>query len=118
MSTNLIEIRKLVKYYPIKGGVFRHHVADVKAVDGIDLKIRKGECLGLVGESGCGKTTLGKTILRLNDATSGRIYFDQPEEKIEEVERLLESEHPEQRRRVADSGYLIRDRSLEAETWS
>jgi len=100
MSTNLIDIRKLVKYYPIKGGVFRHHVADVKAVDGIDLKIRKGECLGLVGESGCGKTTLGKTILRLHDSTAGRIYFDQPAEKIEEVERLLESEQPEQRRRA------------------
>lgn len=101
MSTNLVDIRKLVKYYPIKGGVFRHHVADVKAVDGIDLRIEKGECLGLVGESGCGKTTLGKTILRLHDSTAGRIYYDQPADKIAEVERLLESDHPEEKRKAA-----------------
>jgi oligopeptide/dipeptide ABC transporter ATP-binding protein len=100
MNDSLIDMRKLVKYYPIKGGIFRHHVADVRAVDGIDLQIRRGECMGLVGESGCGKTTLGKTILRLHDSTSGRIYFDQPAEKVEEVERLLESERPEDRRRA------------------
>ncbi len=63
---------QLKKYYPVTGGVFRRHVADVKAVDGVDLAIRKGECLGLVGESGCGKTTLGKTILRLHKATAGQ----------------------------------------------
>jgi len=91
MSDSLIDIRRLVKYYPVKGGVFRRHVADVKAVDGVDLAIRRGECLGLVGESGCGKTTMGKTILRLHEATSGRIYYDQPADKIEEVERLLAS---------------------------
>jgi oligopeptide/dipeptide ABC transporter ATP-binding protein len=89
---NLVDIRQLKKYYPVKGGVFRRHIADVKAVDGIDLKIQKGECLGLVGESGCGKTTLGKTILRLHDSTDGRIYYDQIEEKIEEIEHLLRSE--------------------------
>jgi oligopeptide/dipeptide ABC transporter ATP-binding protein len=73
----LVDIRQLVKYYPVTGGVFRRHVADVKAVDGVDLQIARGECLGLVGESGCGKTTLGKTILRLHEATSGRVFFDQ-----------------------------------------
>jgi oligopeptide/dipeptide ABC transporter ATP-binding protein len=75
-SDTLVDIQRLVKYYPVTGGVFRRHVADVKAVDGVDLEIERGECLGLVGESGCGKTTLGKTILRLHEATSGRVYFD------------------------------------------
>ncbi|MCD6120667.1 MAG: ABC transporter ATP-binding protein [Spirochaetales bacterium] len=75
MSENLIEVRELKKYYPVQGGVFKRHIADVKAVDGVNLSIEKGECLGLVGESGCGKTTLGKTLLRLHDATEGKIYF-------------------------------------------
>ena len=92
MSDPIIDIRRLVKYYPVRGGVFRRHVADVKAVDGVDLKIERGECLGLVGESGCGKTTLGKTILRLHEATSGRIYYNQPAQQVEEVEGLLASE--------------------------
>lgn len=101
MTENLVDIRRLKKYYPVKGGVFRRHIADVKAVDGVDLKIEKGECLGLVGESGCGKTTLGKTILRLHDSTAGRVYFAQPGESIEEVEELLDSERLEDRRRGA-----------------
>ncbi|MEW5817028.1 MAG: dipeptide/oligopeptide/nickel ABC transporter ATP-binding protein, partial [Spirochaetota bacterium] len=90
-DNNLIDIRKLKKYYPVQGGVFKQHIADVKAVDGIDLQIKKGECLGLVGESGCGKTTLGKTILKLHDSTEGRIYFNQLWPKVEEIEQLLES---------------------------
>ena len=76
MNETLIDIRDLKKYYPVKGGIFRRHIADVKAVDGIDLEIKRGECLGLVGESGCGKTTLAKTILNVHKATSGSIHFD------------------------------------------
>jgi oligopeptide/dipeptide ABC transporter ATP-binding protein len=95
--TVLVDIRELVKYYPVKGGVLRRTVANVKAVDGVNLQIRKGECLGLVGESGCGKTTLGKTILKLHDATSGRIYYDQPQEEVLRVERMLHSENSEER---------------------
>jgi len=76
----IIETQELKKYYPIIGGVFKKQVGQVKAVDGVTLKIEKGECLGLVGESGCGKTTFGKTLLRLLEPTSGHIYFDTPEE--------------------------------------
>ena len=87
----LVEVRKLKKYYAIQGGVFKKRIGDIKAVDGVNLKIRKGECLGLVGESGCGKTTLGKTILRLLKPTKGHIYFDISEEIKQEVEKLEES---------------------------
>lgn len=88
MMDTLIELRKLKKYYPVLGGVLRRKVAEVKAVDGVSLKILKGECFGLVGESGCGKTTLGKTVLRLIDSTSGNIFFDTPSNIIEEIDKL------------------------------
>ncbi|MGA2977001.1 MAG: ABC transporter ATP-binding protein [Spirochaetia bacterium] len=97
MVENLVDIRSLKKYYPVTGGVFRRHVADVKAVDGVDLVIRKGECLGLVGESGCGKTTFGKTILRLHKATEGRIYFGQKPQDVEKVEAQLASADAQER---------------------
>ncbi len=72
---NLLELRGLKKHYPVKAGVFRQAVAAVRALDGIDLDIRRGECLGLVGESGCGKTTTGKAIIRLHTPTAGQIYY-------------------------------------------
>ncbi len=73
----LFALKNLKKHYPVLGGVFRHQVASVKALDGIDLDIYRGECLGLVGESGCGKTTTGKAIIRLQDPTAGHIYYHQ-----------------------------------------
>ncbi len=73
--TRLLEIRNLTKHYPIPGGMLRRPVAHVRAVDGIDLDINRGECLGLVGESGCGKTTAGKAIVRLHNPTGGRMRY-------------------------------------------
>jgi oligopeptide transport system ATP-binding protein len=72
-SENLIEIQNLKKYFPMKTGF---HTSYVKAVDDVSLFIKKGETLGLVGESGCGKTTLGRTILRLHEPTDGKIIFN------------------------------------------
>ncbi len=74
--TPLIEIRGLKKSFPIKGGIMRRTVAEVRAVDGVDLRIYRGETLGLVGESGCGKTTVGRLLLRLIDPTAGQILFE------------------------------------------
>jgi oligopeptide/dipeptide ABC transporter ATP-binding protein len=72
----LVEVRDLVKTFPIKGGVLQRTAAHVRAVAGVSFGIWRGETLGLVGESGCGKTTVGRMILRLIDATSGEIRFD------------------------------------------
>jgi oligopeptide/dipeptide ABC transporter ATP-binding protein len=84
----LIDIRRLKKHFPIVGGVFRRPVGMVKAVDGVSLVINRGQWLGLVGESGCGKTTLAKTVVRLLKPTSGHIYFDVPDEVKAEIEEL------------------------------
>ncbi len=75
-AQNLIEVRNLVKYYPVYGGVFKRVVAQVKAVDDVSFNIRKGETLGLVGESGCGKTTVGHTMLGLISPTSGSVIYN------------------------------------------
>ena len=76
MSTTLFQVRDLVMDFPIKGGITRRTVANVRAVDGVSFDIVQGETLGLVGESGCGKTTLGRLLVRLLDPTSGTITFE------------------------------------------
>src|SRR3954471_14390519 len=75
----LLEVKGLKKHFPIHGGLLRRVVGQVKAVDGVNFYIKKGETLGLVGESGCGKSTTGRTILRLYDATDGDVIFNDPE---------------------------------------
>ena len=72
----LIEVEDLVKHYPVRGGVLRRPVAWVKAVNGVSFTINEGETLGLVGESGCGKTTVGMSMLRLIEPTSGKVKYN------------------------------------------
>lgn len=76
MAANLLEVRSLTKYFPVKGGwLKRQPLGYVKAVDGVDFAIQPGETFGLVGESGCGKTTVANVILLLHPPTSGEIWF-------------------------------------------
>ncbi len=72
----LLEVRNLKKYFPIKGGFLRRTIAEVRAVDDVSFTVKRGETLGLVGESGCGKTTTGRTVLRLERATAGEVIFE------------------------------------------
>ncbi len=72
----LLRVENLKKYFPIRRGVFQRHVGDVKAVDGVSFDVYRGETLGLVGESGCGKTTTGRTIIRLYEPTAGHVHFE------------------------------------------
>ena len=76
MSEVILQVENLVKYFPVGGGVLTGPLGMVRAVDGVSFSIRRGETLGLVGESGCGKTTTGRCILQLERPTSGRILFE------------------------------------------
>ena len=72
----LVEVKNLVKWFPIKSSFFKRTIGNVRAVDGISFHIKRGQTMGLVGESGCGKSTAGRTILRLIEKTSGEVLFD------------------------------------------
>ncbi len=96
LDDNLVELENLRVWFPIKSGiVLDRHVGDIRAVDDVSFEIRRGETLGLVGESGCGKSTVGRTILRLYKPTSGRIVFDG-----QDISQLSEGELRPLRRRM------------------
>jgi peptide/nickel transport system ATP-binding protein len=96
MTTPLVQVEDLKIWFPIRSGiVLDRHVGDVKAVDGVSLDIQRGETLGLVGESGCGKSTVGRALLRLYDPTAGKIVFDGID-----ITHLSESELRPLRRRM------------------
>jgi ABC-type oligopeptide transport system ATPase subunit len=76
MTHPLFEVKNLKKYFPVVAGIFRHKIGDIKAVDGIDFTIHKGEVFGIVGESGSGKSTAARAAIRLIEPTAGEVYFE------------------------------------------
>jgi oligopeptide/dipeptide ABC transporter ATP-binding protein len=90
----VISARNLRKYFPIRGGLFSTHIGDVRAVDGVSFDVSESETVGLVGESGCGKTTVGRLLLRLIDATSGHTLYRPPPEVNTRVDALYETLRP------------------------
>lgn len=99
-NDNLLEIRNLHQYFPVHKGLFKRKIGDVKAVDNVTLDIRKGETLGVVGESGCGKTTMGRCVVRLNKPTGGTIRFRGKDGKMQDISKLSKKESFEMRKKI------------------
>jgi len=87
-NSYLVEVKDVVKYFPLQFGLLKRKVLNIKAVDKVSFSIKFGETLGLVGESGCGKTTIGRCVLRLYDLTAGKIYFNGEDTTVLEGKRL------------------------------
>ncbi len=85
----ILEVKGLKQYFPIRAGFFQKVVGHIKAVDGVSFSIHEEEIFGLVGESGCGKTTLGRSILRLYDPTAGEIWFRKKNGERVEISHLI-----------------------------
>jgi peptide/nickel transport system ATP-binding protein len=96
----LLAVRNLTKHYPVGGGFFKKPTGTVRAVDGVDLSIRPGETMGLVGESGCGKTTLGRCIARLLEPTSGQLMYRGPDGRLVDLAPLHGRALAEYRRQI------------------
>ncbi len=84
----LLSARNIRKYFPIRGGVFSTHIGDVRAVDGVSFDLPTAQTVGLVGESGCGKTTVGRLLLRLIEPTSGQLYYQPPPSTLDRIDEL------------------------------
>lgn len=93
---NLLVVKNLTKYFPLEGGIIKRQIGQIKAVDGISFEVKRGETFGLVGESGCGKSTAGRTIIRLYEPTDGQIIFDgqdvttAPENQLKDFRRGMQ----------------------------
>lgn len=87
-NTTLLEVKNLQQYFPIRSGFFQRVVGNVKAVDGVSFSLREGEVMGLVGESGCGKTTTGRSILRLYEPTGGEVWYQKLDGERIDVTKL------------------------------
>ena len=99
-QAHLLEIRDLCKYFPVTRGAFRRKIGDVHAVDHVDLYVDKGETLGIVGESGCGKTSLGKCIVRLNKPDSGQMLLRNSQGEMQDLMTLNHKDSFDARRRI------------------
>ena len=99
-ENNILEVKDLKMYFPIRSGLLQTVVGHVKAVDGVSFKLKEREVLGLVGESGCGKTTVGRTVLRLYDLTAGEIFFHRKNGDWVDISRINQKEMKPLRREM------------------
>jgi peptide/nickel transport system ATP-binding protein len=103
----LLEVKDLTKYFPIKRGMLRRVVGNVRAVDGVNFTIRRGETLGLVGESGCGKTTAGRCVVRAYEPTSGEILYHEGENLTSDLKKLRVHIKQSKKKNSGDYGHII-----------